>query len=69
MAAMARMRRDNPDVAHARGDQRGHAFVDITPQQLRCEFRATAHPVLADAAFDTQARFVVEAGRAGVQAA
>ncbi|MDM0075677.1 alkaline phosphatase D family protein [Variovorax sp. J2P1-59] len=69
MAAMARMRRDNPDVAHARGDQRGHAFIDITPQQLQCEFRATAHPVVADAAFDTQARFVVEAGHAGLQSA
>jgi alkaline phosphatase D len=68
LASMARMRRDNPDVAHARGDQRGHAFIDVTPQALTCEFRATAHPVVADASFYTQARFSVEAGRAGIQA-
>jgi len=67
-AAMARLRRDNPDVVHARGDQRGYAAIEITPEAMRCEFRATAHPVLADASFETQARFAVEAGRAGVQA-
>jgi alkaline phosphatase D len=60
------MRRDNPDVKHARGDQRGHALIEVTPEAMRCEFRATAHPVTADAVFATQARFVVEAGRAGV---
>ncbi|MBO9514173.1 MAG: alkaline phosphatase D family protein [Variovorax sp.] len=68
-AAMDRMRRDNPDVQHARGDERGHAFVEITPERLQCEFRATRHPVQAEAAFATQAAFVVEAGRAGVQRA
>lgn len=69
LASMERMRRDNPDVMHARGDQRGHALIEVTPEAMRCEFRATAHPVVADAAFETQARFVVEAGRAGVRAA
>ena len=69
MAAMARMRRDNPDVAHARGDQRGHAFIEVTPKALACEFRATSHPVVADASFFAQARFVVEADRAGIQSA
>jgi alkaline phosphatase D len=68
-AAMARMRQDNPDVIHARGDQRGHAFFELTPQRMACEFRTTSHPVQADARFDTQARFTVEAGRAGVQPA
>ena len=63
------MRRDNPDVVHARGDERGYALIEVTPEAMQCEFRATAHPALADAAFDTQARFAVEAGRAGVQPA
>ena len=67
-AAMARMRRDNPDVLHARADQRGHALFDITAKTMQCEFRATPHPVQADAVFSTQARFVVESGQAGVQA-
>jgi alkaline phosphatase D len=68
-AAMASLRRDNPDVAYARGDRRGHAVIEITPQLLECQMRTTNHPVLAEARFETAARFVVEAGRAGVQAA
>ncbi|GAA4336154.1 alkaline phosphatase D family protein [Variovorax defluvii] len=67
--AMEELRRDNPDVAHARGDERGYALIDVTPKGLHCEFRATAHPVSADARFQTQARFAVEAGVAGVQEA
>jgi len=67
--AMARMRRDNPDVAYARGDLRGHALIEVTPQRLECRMRTTDHPVLADARFETAARYVVEAGRAGVQVA
>ncbi len=66
-AAMARMRRDNPDVLHARGDERGWALLDITPGALHCEMRATAHPVMADAVFGVQAAFTVPAGRAGVE--
>ena len=66
LAAMARMRRDNPDVVHARGDQRGYALIEVTPEAMQCEFRATAHPVAADARFHTQARFAVESGQAGV---
>ena len=65
-AAMARMRRDNPDVVHARGDERGYALMEVTPEAMQCEFRATAYPVAADARFHTQARFAVESGQAGV---
>ncbi|MDM0021716.1 alkaline phosphatase D family protein [Variovorax saccharolyticus] len=68
-AAMARLRRDNPDVIHARGDRRGHALIELTPAALRCEFRTTAHPVPAEARFETEVRFEVEAGRAGVHPA
>lgn len=68
-AAMARMRRDNPDVVHARGDERGYALMEVTPEAMHCEFRATAHPVASDASFHAQARFAVEAGRAGVRPA
>ena len=64
--AMARMRRDNPDVVHARGDERGYALMEVTPEAMQCEFRATAYPVAADARFHAQARFAVETGRPGV---
>ncbi|RYY91069.1 MAG: hypothetical protein EOO24_32275 [Comamonadaceae bacterium] len=65
--AMARLRRNNPDVLHARGDERGWSLVEVTPDALHCEMRATPHPVAADAVFARQAAFVVQAGRAGVE--
>lgn len=64
--AMIRMQRDNPDVVHARGDERGYALIDVDRQAVRCEFRATPHPVLQDARLLTQAMYAVENGRAGV---
>ncbi|RYF61434.1 MAG: hypothetical protein EOO27_02030 [Comamonadaceae bacterium] len=65
-AAMARMQRDNPDIRHARGDERGWALLHIGPQRLRCDLRSTPHPVAPDATLSVQASFVIEAGRAGV---
>lgn len=65
--AMMRMLRSNPDVLHARGDERGYALLDIDRKAARCEFRATAHPALKDAQLLAQGMFAVEAGRTGVQ--
>ncbi|HSV61104.1 MAG TPA: alkaline phosphatase D family protein [Variovorax sp.] len=66
--AMARMQRDNPDVAHARGDERGYALLDIDRDGARCEFRATATPAAQGATLVRQAVYLVEDGRAGVAA-
>jgi alkaline phosphatase D len=60
------MRRSNPDVRHARSDERGYALIDIDARRVQCEFRATAHPVRADSVFHTQARFEVRRGVPGV---
>ncbi|EWS57608.1 Alkaline phosphatase D precursor [Methylibium sp. T29-B] len=65
--ATALMRSSNPDLLHARSDERGYVLLDLTPQRLHAELRATAFPVVADARVHTQAAFVVEAGRAGPQ--
>jgi len=62
------MRASNPDIAHARSDERGWALIDVQRGAVTCEFRATPHPAKAGAALRTQARFTVEAGRPGVQA-
>ena len=69
LASMQRMQRHNPDVIHARGDERGWALIEVTAGAAHCEFRATPHPARADAELGTQARFAVEVGRAGVQRA
>ena len=68
-AAMAHMRRNNPDVLHARGDERGWALLDVRPEAVQCEFRATAHPVVAESVFSRQAAFTVLAEHAGIEPA
>lgn len=65
-ALMERMRRSNPDVAHARGDERGYALVEFTRKGVSTRFRAARHPVLAGAQFHDQATFHVEPDRPGV---
>jgi alkaline phosphatase D len=67
--AMQAIRASNPDLLHARSDERGYTVLEITPKTLACEFRATAFPVADAAALHTQARFVVESGRPGPQPA
>lgn len=57
----------NPDLLYARSDERGYALLDLTPQQLRCEFRATRFPVRAEATITTQSTWVVESGVPGPQ--
>ncbi|HWP19071.1 MAG TPA: alkaline phosphatase D family protein [Burkholderiaceae bacterium] len=65
--AMALIRAANPDLVHARGDQRGYALVELRPATAHCTFRATDFPVLANARLATQAAYVVIAGEAGVE--
>ena len=65
-ALMGLMRSSNPDMVHARSDERGYALVEITPQGAHCEFRGTPFPARDDARLNTQARFTVESGRPGV---
>jgi alkaline phosphatase D len=64
---MALIRRSNPDMLHGRSDERGYALVEVTPAGASCDFRATPFPVQSDARLQTQARFIVQAGRAGVE--
>ena len=59
------MKASNPDLLYLRGDERGYALIDVTPEQMRCDFKGTAHPVRADSRFHTQASYVVERGVAG----
>lgn len=68
-SVMQAVRRSNPDLLHARSDERGYAFIDAAPGLLQCEFRATAFPVGDHARLHTQARFAVEAGHPGPQRA
>ena len=66
---MQAVRRSNPDLLHARSDERGYALIEATPGLMQCEFRATAFPVAEQARLHTQARYAVEAGHPGPQRA
>jgi alkaline phosphatase D len=63
------MKSSNPDILHARSDERGYVLLDVTAQRVSCEFRGTPHPVRADARLRTQARYVIERGVAGLKKA
>lgn len=64
---MSLIRRSNPDILHARSDERGYMQLDVTNRSLHCVARATGFPVLAHSNLVTQARFRVDTGRAGPQ--
>ena len=68
-AAMALLRSANPDMVHARSDERGYALVDITPSAATCDFRSTPFPARSEAKLYSQARYVVQANEPGVDAA
>ena len=60
--ALAIVRDNNPDLLHARGDERGYSLISVTPSHVRCDFRTTAMPAGSEAGFKTQASFIVEKG-------
>lgn len=66
---LAQIRDNNPDIRHARSDERGYTLLEIRPDGVMATFRATPHPVQPDSVLRDQARYEVVAGRAGVQAA
>ena len=61
--------RHNPHVLLARCDQRGYGLADITPARWTTTLRVVDDLMRADSGASTLARFVVEDGRAGPQAA
>jgi alkaline phosphatase D len=64
-SATALMRASSPDLLHARSDERGVALLELTPRMTRCDFMATAFPVVDGATLHLQASYVVERGYAG----
>ena len=66
---LGRIRENNPDIRHARSDERGYTLLEIRPDGASAMFRATPFPAQPDSVLREQARFEVAAGRAGVQQA
>jgi alkaline phosphatase D len=55
----------NPQVRYGRSDQRGSIRFALSAERLEADLRAVADVRDADSPVSSQARFVVEAGRAG----
>jgi alkaline phosphatase D len=63
---MAQIQGENPDLRHARSDERGYTFIDLRPERLDAQFLTTPHPVAPHAGLSVQARWAVHQGVAGV---
>jgi alkaline phosphatase D len=59
----------NPHIHHARSDERGYMRFELRPGRMEVDLRVVEHPWEARSPMRSQARFVVEAGRAGAQPA
>ena len=66
---LAVIRESNPDLQHARADERGYTRVTVTPAQVRVDFRTTAFPAGSVPGFKTQASWAVARDEAGVKPA
>lgn len=62
-SVMSLIRHDNPDILHARSDERGYMLCQVDGRSLHCDARATAFPVLDRSTLHSQARFTIESGR------
>jgi len=65
----ARIAALNPHIRHARPDQRGYTVVEVTPERWASTLREVEDVARVDSPVGTQAAFVVEDGRPGVQRA
>ena len=59
---------ENPHFVFADAQRKGYGLLDFSPTELRTILRVVDDVTRADAGIDTLARFVVEAGRAVVEA-
>jgi alkaline phosphatase D len=55
----------NPHIRHGRSDQRGYVRFALSPDRLEADLRAVADARDAHSRVESQARFVVEAGKVG----
>ncbi len=63
---LGQIRDSNPDILHARADERGYTFIEVKPDGISATFRSTPNPAQADAVLKTQAQFQIQSGIAGL---
>jgi alkaline phosphatase D len=63
----AQIQRDNPDIRHARSDERGYTLIDVRPERLEARFLTTPHPATPQASLGLQGRWTIRLGVPGVE--
>jgi alkaline phosphatase D len=64
---LAQIRDSNPDILHARSDERGFTLLEVKPDAIHVEFMTTPNPAKIDSAFKAQAQVVIRSGMVGLQ--
>ena len=64
-----RLRPDNPQLLHARSDQRGYLALKVGERELHADLMVVQDPLNAFSTVDVSVRFAVEHGRPGPQRA
>ena len=63
---LAQIRDNNPDIVHARADERGYTYVEVQPSGVLAQMRTTPHPALQDSRLQTQAQWALTSGVQGL---
>ncbi len=64
-AMLAQIRDNNPDIVHARADERGYTSLEVQPSGVLAQLRTTPHPVMPGSRLQTQAQWALSSGVAG----
>ena len=63
---LAQIRDNNPDIVHARADERGYTYLEVQPSGVLAQMRTTPHPAMPGSSLQTQAQWTLASGVAGV---
>ena len=63
---LAQIRDNNPDIVHARADERGYTHVEVQPSGVLAQMRTTPHPAMEGSRLQTQAQWALASGMPGL---
>ena len=63
---LAQIRDNNPDILHARADERGYTLVDVQPSGVLAQMRTTPHPAMPGSSLQLQAQWAMASGVPGL---
>ena len=63
---LAQIRDNNPDILHARADERGYTLVDVQASGVLAQMRTTPHPAMPGSSLQLQAQWAMASGVPGL---